>query len=62
MKPNPSTTTSLLIRERTKAVESGDRVKRDEIEAKLKAVNPDYFSYLDTDKLLEELAEKGTCK
>jgi predicted ATP-binding protein involved in virulence len=48
---------SKLIEERKQAVESGDKAKRDEIEAKLKAINPQYFSYFDTDKLLEELAK-----
>ncbi len=48
---------SKLIEERKQAVESGDKTKRDEIEAKLKAINPQYFSYFDTDKLLEELAK-----
>ncbi len=53
---------SNLIRKRKRAIESGDKTKRDEIEEKLKAINPDYFSYFDTDKLLEELERGGTDK
>ncbi len=48
---------SRLIQERKQAVESGDKAKRDDIESKLKAINPQYFSYFDTDKLLEELVK-----
>jgi len=51
---------SQLIKKREQAIQSGEQEIRDQIETELKAVNPEYFSYLDTDRLLEEIAGKGT--
>jgi len=45
-----------LIEERKTAIERGDTTRREQIEARLKAINPEYFSYFDVDKLIEEVA------
>lgn len=53
---------SRLIAERKQAVKTGDQKRRNEIEARLKSLNPEYFSYFDTEKLLMEIAGEGTGK
>ncbi|MDI6793174.1 MAG: AAA family ATPase [bacterium] len=50
---------SQLITERKRAIETGEQEKREQIEVKLKSLNPEYFSYFDTDKLLEEISGGG---
>ncbi|MDF9800253.1 putative ATP-binding protein involved in virulence [Catalinimonas alkaloidigena] len=49
---------SELIDMRKKAIEEGDNKKRDEIEKKLKSINPQYFSYFDVEDLLSNLSGK----
>ncbi|MEK6476256.1 AAA family ATPase [Catalinimonas sp. 4WD22] len=49
---------SKLVDERKKAIEEGDNKKRDEIEKKLKSINPQYFSYFDVEDLLSNLSGK----
>jgi hypothetical protein len=39
------------------AIESKDFVTKEEIEEKLKAINPEYFSYFDIDKLIKSIAK-----
>ncbi len=51
---------SRLIVQREQAIKAGDIKERKQIEAKLKALNPEYFSYLNVDKLLQEIAEGET--
>jgi hypothetical protein len=47
-----------LLRARKVAIQSGDKKKEKQIESRLKAINPDYFSYLDIDNLLGELSKE----
>ncbi len=49
---------SKLMAERKKAVEANDKAKRSEIEAKLTALNPEYFSYLNIDRLLQAISNR----
>jgi predicted ATP-binding protein involved in virulence len=49
---------SELIAERKKAIEEGNNQKRNEIEAELKNINPQYFSYFDVEGLLSNLSRK----
>ncbi len=49
-----------LIEDRKEAVEKGDESERREIEAKLKARNPDYFAYLDIEERLAALHGKAS--
>lgn len=49
---------SELIAERKKAIEEGNEQKRNEIEAELKNINPQYFSYFDVEGLLSNLSRK----
>lgn len=49
---------STLIMERKKAIEGNNINKKNEIEAKLKALNPQYFGYFDVEKLLAEISMK----
>ena len=46
-----------LIKEREIAINNKDLVKSEEIENKLKAINPQYFSYFDIDKLLKTVSK-----
>ncbi|CAA9214463.1 MAG: hypothetical protein AVDCRST_MAG56-120 [uncultured Cytophagales bacterium] len=46
-----------LLRARKEAIQSGDKEKEKGIESRLKAINPDYFAYLDVDNLLGELSK-----
>lgn len=46
---------SQLIAAWEKAVSADDETTRERIETELKKINPDYFSYFEMDKLLEEL-------
>lgn len=48
-----------LLEEREDAILKDDQPKRDKIEAKLKELNPEYFSYFDVDKLIAEIAAQG---
>jgi hypothetical protein len=48
---------SKLIKEREVAINNNDLVKSEEIENKLKAINPQYFSYFDIDKLLKTVSK-----
>jgi|GEM_PF-531211 len=50
---------SRLMKKRAQAVMTGDYKEREQIDAKLKEVNPQYFSYLDVDKLLDEIKGGG---
>ncbi|MDM8514647.1 AAA family ATPase [Desulfobacterales bacterium HSG16] len=49
---------SLLIKKREQAILSCNQADREQIETELKAINPEYFSYFDTDRLLEEIVGK----
>lgn len=46
-----------LLRARKEAIQSGDKQKEKQFESRLKAINPDYFAYLDVDNLLGELSK-----
>lgn len=46
-----------LMNKRKIAIESKNFVKKDEIEEKLKAINPEYFSYFDIDKLIKSISK-----
>jgi predicted ATP-binding protein involved in virulence len=48
---------SELMKERKLAIESKDFAKKEEIEEKLKAINPEYFSYFDIDKLIKSISK-----
>lgn len=48
---------SELMQKRKLAIESKDFVTKEEIEEKLKAINPEYFSYLDIDKLIKSISK-----
>ena len=51
-----NTEISTLIMERKKAIEGNDIPKKNQIEAKLKALNPQHFAYFEVEKLLAELS------
>lgn len=46
-----------LLNARKQAIQQGDEKRREAIENQLKAMNPEYFSYFDTDKIIESLME-----
>jgi predicted ATP-binding protein involved in virulence len=48
---------SELMNKRKIAIESKDFDTKEEIEEKLKAINPEYFSYFDIDKLIKSIAK-----
>ena len=48
-----------LIAKRKKAIIKGDEVKRKAIEEELQAINPEYFSYFDVEKLLDKMADQA---
>ena len=47
-----------LLSERKKAIQNNAQKLRDEIESQLKNINPEYFSFFDTDKLFDKLIRK----
>jgi hypothetical protein len=47
------------MEQREQAILADDEQKRAEIEAKLQALNPEYFGYFNVDKLLEEITAGG---
>ena len=49
---------SELIEKRKKAIHEGNETKRQEIEERLKAINPEYFAYFDVEDLLENITSK----
>ncbi len=49
---------SRLIEKREQAILSGNHTDREQTEIKLKAINPEFFSYFDTDRLLEKITGK----
>ena len=48
---------SKLIEDRKQAVENDDKEKVDNLEIKLKQINPEYFSYLDVEGILQKITE-----
>lgn len=48
---------SELMNKRKIAIEIKDFVTKEEIEEKLKAINPEYFSYFDIDKLIKSISK-----
>ena len=48
---------SELMNKRKMAIETKDFSKKEEIEEKLKAINPEYFSYFDIDKLIKSISK-----
>lgn len=55
---NPfNTEISDLMNKRKLAIETKDFAKKEEIEEKLKAINPEYFSYFDIDKLIKSISK-----
>jgi predicted ATP-binding protein involved in virulence len=48
---------SKLLIERKQAIEAGNKEREKQLESQLKAINPDYFAYLDLDNLLGELSK-----
>ena len=46
-----------LMKERKIAIENKNFSKKEEIEEKLKAINPEYFSYFDIDKLIKSISK-----
>ncbi len=46
-----------LLRKRKQAIQEGNKSEEQRIESQLKAINPDYFAYLDIDNLLGELSK-----
>ena len=46
-----------LMNKRKMAIETKDFSKKEEIEEKLKAINPEYFSYFDIDKLIKSISK-----
>jgi predicted ATP-binding protein involved in virulence len=46
-----------LLSERKIAIDNEDFVKREQIELKLKTLNPEYFSYFDVDKLIQNISK-----
>ncbi len=51
---------SQLLARREEAIKIADETKRAGIEARLKAINPEYFGYLDIDNLLSKVVAKGS--
>ncbi len=49
---------SQLIAERKEAIQQGDEQRKDAIEAQLKNINPEYFSYFDVEDLLDKISGK----
>lgn len=47
-----------LLKDRKKAIEEGNKEEEERTEKELLALNPQYFGYLEIDKLLDELKEK----
>ncbi|MDO4228846.1 MAG: AAA family ATPase [Capnocytophaga sp.] len=47
-----------LLKERKEAIEKGDKKEEERTEKRLLELNPQYFSYLEMDKLLDELKNK----
>lgn len=47
-----------LLKERKEAIEKGNKQEEERTEKRLLELNPQYFSYLEIDKLLDELKEK----
>lgn len=47
-----------LLKERKEAIEKGDKQEEERTEKRLLELNPQYFSYLEMDKLLDELKNK----
>jgi predicted ATP-binding protein involved in virulence len=47
-----------LLRARKEAIQSGNKKQEKQIESRLKAINPDYFGYLDVNNLLGELSKE----
>lgn len=55
---NPfNATITQLMEERKEAIQQNNLTKSEEIEEKLKAINPQYFSYFDIDKLLKQVSK-----
>lgn len=55
---NPfNTKISDLMNKRKKAIESQNFVEKEAIEEQLKAINPEYFSYFDIDKLIKSISK-----
>jgi predicted ATP-binding protein involved in virulence len=48
---------SELMNKRKLAIETKNFAKKEEIEEKLKAINPEYFSYFDIDKLIKSITK-----
>ncbi|MCB0046977.1 MAG: AAA family ATPase [Caldilineaceae bacterium] len=48
-----------LIARRKEAIEKEDHAQREQIEKRLKALNPEYFSYLDLDELIAEMTAES---
>ncbi len=46
-----------LLKARKEAIQSGDKQKEKQLESRLKAINPNYFAYLDVDNLLSEMSK-----
>lgn len=46
-----------LMNKRKIAIESKDFATKEEVEEKLKAINPEYFSYFDIDKLIKSISK-----
>jgi predicted ATP-binding protein involved in virulence len=46
-----------LMNKRKVAIETKDFAKKEEIEEKLKVINPEYFSYFDIDKLIKSISK-----
>ncbi len=51
---------SSLMERREKAIKMGNQEERKQIKEKLRAINPQYFSYLDLDRLLDEMSKGGS--
>ncbi len=47
-----------LLEARKAAIESGDKEEENRIEIRLLEINPQYFSYLDIDKIIEQIKKK----
>lgn len=48
---------TILMKEREEAIKHNEFQKSEELEEKLKAINPQYFSYFDIDKLLKTVSK-----
>ncbi|MNE51524.1 hypothetical protein D3C80_1461570 [compost metagenome] len=46
-----------LMNKRKLAIENKDFAMKEDIEEKLKAINPEYFSYFDIDKLIKSISK-----